>query len=262
MKITLDLRRSVEENAQRYFEAAKKARKKAKGAEKAIAEWQLRLAKKEEKAALPKEKRKKRKREWFEKFRWCRSSDGFLLLGGRDATTNEMLIKKHAEPNDIVFHTDMASSPFVVVKSEGKEVPESTIEEAAQFCASFSRAWRQGMGSLEVFHVVPEQVTKEAQSGEYLGKGAFMIRGKTTYHRPLLQVALGVDAEGRVLAGPPRAVLSHCVKAFELLQGTEKASDVAKSLKKALGGDLDELVAALPPGGCRLGKELNPKVYK
>jgi len=257
MRVTLSLRSSVDENAARYFEAAKKARKKAKGAKKTITEWRARAARKENTPQEQKRERQKaRKKEWFEKFRWCYSSDGFLLLGGRDATTNELLIKKHAEPKDIVFHTDMAGSPFVIIKSDGKNVLKSTMEEAAQFCVSFSRAWRNGMSSLEAFHVAPEQVTKEANPGEFLGKGAFMIRGKTTYHKPLLKVAIGIDAKGRVMAGPPRAVRKHCERYAEVLQGREKTSDVAKELRRLFGGgNLDELIAALPPGGVQIMKK-------
>ena len=253
MKITLDLRQSVDENAQRYFEAAKKARKKAKGAEQALEEWRAKLA--AEPAPVKEKtvkKRARRKKEWFEKFRWCISSDGVLLVGGRDASTNEMLIKKHAEKGDVVFHTDMAGSPFVIVK--GKDVPEATMEEAAQFCASYSRAWRNGMSSLEVFHVAPDQVTKEANPGEFLPKGAFMIRGKTTYHKPLIKVAVGVDKKERVMAGPPSAVAKHCEQAIEVIQGRDKTSDVAKALQKRLGGELDEFIAALPAGGCKIKK--------
>jgi len=43
-------------------------------------------------------------KEWYEKFRWFISSDDFLILGGRDATSNEIVIKKHTEKNDLVFH--------------------------------------------------------------------------------------------------------------------------------------------------------------
>ncbi len=255
MRVVLSLRSSVDENAARYFEAAKKARKKAKGAEKAIALWEGKLTAAEETPGKAVEKRAaRRKHAWYERFRWCRSSDDFLLVAGRDAASNEAVVKKHADKGDLLFHTDMAGAPFVVVKADGKELPATTMEEAAQLCASYSRAWRNGMSSLEVFHVAPDQVTKEANAGEFLGKGAFMIRGKTTYHKPLLKVALGIDAEGRVMAGPPRAVRKHCERAVEVLQGREKTSDVAKELRRRLGaGDLDELVAALPPGGCRLG---------
>lgn len=249
MRIVLDVTKSVEENAQHYFEQAKRARRKAKGAEKAI------IAYKEPRMReVPAPRvRTVRKREWYEKYRWCRSSDGLLMIAGRDATTNEILIKKHTQEGDIVFHTDMAGSPFVVVKADG-EVPDRTIDEAAQFCASFSRAWKNGLSALEVFRVAPDQVTKEAQSGEYLPKGAFMIRGKTTYRRSPLRVAIGIDPDGRVVAGPPSAVAQQCEQSVELLQGNAKSSDVAKEVRRRIGGDLDEILAALPPGGCAIPK--------
>lgn len=259
MKISFDLRKSVDENAQRYFETAKKARKKAKGAEKILVEWREKASREEapvEKKVI-KKRALRRKREWFEKFRWCYSSDGLLLVGGRDASTNEVLIKRHAEKEDIVFHTDMAGSPFVIVKSGGEEVSKETLAEAAQMTAIFSRAWKNGLSSLEVFHVAPEQVTKEAQPGEYLPKGAFMIRGKTLYHKPLLKAAVGLDKDGRVLCGPPSAVKAHCEKRVEIIQGNEKTSDVAKNIRELLGEcELDEIIAAMPSGGCKLGKSL------
>lgn len=52
-------------------------------------------------------RRVKRKLRWFEKFRWFVSSDGFLVIGGRDAGTNEMVVKKHMEPQDIYLHSDI-----------------------------------------------------------------------------------------------------------------------------------------------------------
>ncbi len=259
VKVVLDIRESVDTNARRYFEAAKKARHKAKGAAETVERWKAKsaeeLAAVEAKAAAPKTPVVKRKKEWFEKFRWCFASDGTLLIGGRDATSNEVVVKKHTEPVDVVFHTDMAGSPFVIVKTEGKEVSAATLEEAAQFCAAYSRAWRNGLSMLEVFHVKPEQVSKEANTGEFLPKGAFMIRGKTLYHNALIAITLGLDAEGRIMAGPSSAVKKRCERSVDLLPGNEKASDVAKLVQKMLGGgELDEIIAALPAGGCKIAK--------
>ena len=63
------------------------------------------------------EKRVKIERKWYEKFRWFESSDGFLVIGGRDATSNEIVVKKHVEPNDVVFHADVQGAPFFVIKN-------------------------------------------------------------------------------------------------------------------------------------------------
>jgi len=103
----LNLRHSTQANANIYYEKAKKAEKKLEGAEKALRETQTRIEELKRRIERVKEIRKplakRRKKAWYEKFRWFHSSDGFLVLGGRDATTNEILIKKHMEPHDIVL---------------------------------------------------------------------------------------------------------------------------------------------------------------
>jgi len=47
------------------------------------------------------------KKEWFEKFRWTYSSQGLLMIGGRDSTQNEVLFKKHMGQTDVFAHADM-----------------------------------------------------------------------------------------------------------------------------------------------------------
>ncbi len=252
MKVTLDLKKSLEENASIYFDKAKKMKKKVLGVEETLKKIQKRLDREERKIEADKpEEKVVRKKQWFEKFRWFRSSEGFLVIGGRDATSNEIVIKKHAERGDIVFHTDMAGSPFFVVKAEGKKVGEATISEVANATCSFSRAWKLGLGTSDVFYVDPEQVTKEAQSGEYLQKGAFMIKGKTNYVDNKIDVAIG-DLDGAIMAGPKAAVTAHCKEMLVILQGDDKPSSIAKKVKKKVGGELDEIIRALPSGGMKI----------
>ncbi|MBN2421774.1 DUF814 domain-containing protein [Candidatus Woesearchaeota archaeon] len=256
MKISLDLTKSVEQNASVYFEKAKKAKKKIQGARKAMEESYKKLAQIDKKIQKQKSeehenKEEKRKLEWYEKFRWFFSSKGFFIIAGRDATTNEIIIKKHTDKNDLVFHTNIAGSPFAVIKSDNKKIDEDTIKEAAQFVACYSRAWKLGMSSLEVFYVKPEQVTKEAPSGEYIQKGSFMIYGKKNTLNPLVKIFLGVMKDGKIMAGPEEAVKKHCEKYIEIFQGSEKASSVAKKIKAKIGGDLDDIIRVLPPGGCK-----------
>jgi predicted ribosome quality control (RQC) complex YloA/Tae2 family protein len=264
MRIVIDTRKSIEENAALYFERAKRAKRKIEGARKAMELATTKLAAhaeagKEKTAA--KAPRPERKTEWYEKLRWSYTSDGFLLVGGRDASTNEIVVKKHAMPGDVVFHTDMAGSPFVVIKAEGKEIPETTKEEAAQFTASFSRAWKQGYSILEVFCVQPEQLSKEPNTGEFLPKGAFVVRGHVTYFKPNVELAIGKLPDGRAMAGAPSAVLSRCGGGFMVTPGNDKTSDVAKRLAHALGVHVDDIVPLLPAGGVKLGKELRvPRV--
>ncbi len=257
LKFWLYYGKSVEENASLYFEKAKKLKKKLKGALEAIEATEKKLASikkslrpvsEEDIVAKP-----KRKKEWYEKFRWFFSSEGFLVIGGRDATTNEIIIKKYAEPHDIVFHTDMAGSPFFVVKTSGKKPGKATIQEAADATASFSRAWAKGLSSIAVFHVKPEQVSKTPKAGEFLPKGAFVIKGKTTYVKPRMELAIA-NKDGVIICGPVQAIEKQADDFLLITQGDMKKSDVAKKVRSKIGGDLDEIMHMLPPGPSAIGK--------
>ena len=256
MRITLDLKKSIDKNASEYFEKAKKAKKKLAGAIKALEKTKVKLTAETEKKVVVKKKLIKTvKKEWFEKFRWCYSSDGFLMIGGRDATTNEIVIKKYTEKNDLVFHTDMAGSPFVVIKNpDNKKIPDTTKQEAAELTAAYSRAWKNGLGSLDVFYVTPEQVSKKAKAGEFLPKGAFMIYGETKYLQPKVEIAIGIYKD-KVMAGPVSAIKKHCKDVIMVIPGNEKASSVAKLIRKILGASLDDIIRVIPAGGSTIKKK-------
>ena len=278
MKITLKLNKTVEQNAAEYFEKSKKAKKKLEGAVIAIEKSKKKLEKlmknKVEKKDIIQEK--KVKKEWYEKFRWFISSEGFLVLGGRDATTNEIVVKKFTDKEDLVFHTDMAGSPFFVIKAKEnlnkdekgksnaekgnedknktKTPTEITISETANATAAFSRAWKLGLSTLDVFYVKPDQISKTAQSGEYIAKGAFMVRGKTTYVKlEKMEIAIGVK-DGKVISGPLSAIEKQTKDYMIIIQGKEKSSDVAKLFRKKFGGELDDIIRMLPSGGLKINK--------
>ena len=256
MKITVKVTESVEKNAAVYYEKAKKAKAKIVGATEAVerAKKKIEQLRKQKKVEKKEEVVEKGKPQWYHKFRWFISSQGFLCVGGRDATTNEIIIKKHADKDDIVFHTDMAGSPFFVIKTEGKKPGKATMQECADATVSFSRAWKGSFMTSPVFWVKPEQVTKEAKAGEYLGRGAFMIKGKTNYIENKMNVAVGITKDNFIMAGPVEAVEKHCQKHVEIVQGNEKVSAIAKLIRRQIGGELDEIIRTMPPGGCKIKK--------
>lgn len=256
MQITLNLRKTLEQNANEYFEKSKKLRRKTEGAHKIIDKFTKELQTLEHKqlAAEQKIETKKTKRtlDWYEKFRWFLSSEGFLCIGGRDSTTNEVIIKKHTDTDDLVFHTEAPGSPFFVIKTQGKKPGEATLQETASATATFSRAWKLGFTAAETFLVKPEQVSKKAQSGEYLPKGAFMIIGKKTFYPGALDAAVGKLTDGKIMCGPLAAVKKHCENAIAIKQGKDKPSDCAKKIAKKLGADIDDVLRTLPSGTCTL----------
>ena len=264
MEILLNPKLSIDQNAALYFERAKKARKKADGLRRALDRFREELRKVDEEEFVEVSKQKsiivRGSLQWFEKFRWFVSSDGFLCVGGRDATSNDIIVKKHAEKSDIVFHTSIPGSPFFIVKSNGQKIPENTLKESAIATASFSRAWREGFASAEVYHITPEQVLKSDPSGISLPRGSFYIDGKKTFYSSELVLAVGIPAglpsfvipSRPVMCGPLIAVQKWCSSVYSVRQGDKSSSDIAKKLSKEFGVSTDDIIRVLPSGGVSL----------
>ena len=259
--INIDAKVEIPENAEVYYEKAKKAKRKINGVHIAIEKTKKEIEKAKnkkeiemERVTLP-QKRVKKELKWYEKLRWFLSSDGFLVIGGKDANSNEILVKKYMDNNDIYFHSDIHGAPSVVIKSEGKEIPETTLNETASFAASFSSAWTKGFGSQDVYWVHPDQVSKTPQSGEFVKKGAFIIRGTRNYIRAAtLLIAVGVvDYEGeRLMAGPLDAVKKYTDNYVIIKPGYTKKEALSREIRHKLDQEhivtMDDLVRVLPSG--------------
>ncbi len=263
MRVELDFEKTVEQNAELLFNQAKKIKKKLTGLSVATTELQKQLEKEKAKAvqSVPKPAVKKRVRDWFEKFRWCCTSDGLLVIGGRDATTNDMIVKKFLDSGDLYFHADIVGAPHCVLKTKSNQATEQSKKEAAQFATVFSRAWQSGVASADAYSVLPTQVSKQAPSGEALGRGAFMIYGEREWFKKIpLACGIGFEKNNddfRVISGPLSAVKKQALHFVELVPGNEEKSAVAKKIfrfflfktKNRLGSvTLDDVLAALPTG--------------
>ena len=105
---------------------------------------------------------------------------------------NELLYKKYLDKQDLYMHADIHGAGSTIIKNPfmKKSVPIQTINEAAIYAMSRSKAWdNKQVGN--AWWVYSWQVSKSAKSGEYLPTGSFMIRGKKNYV-PVYRVELGV----------------------------------------------------------------------
>ena len=70
------------------------------------------------------------------------SSDGYQILIGRNNRQNDRLTKKVASSKDIWVHTKEIAGSHVIIRNHqpDKEIPESTIKEAALLAAYYSKA--------------------------------------------------------------------------------------------------------------------------
>ena len=69
-----------------------------------------------------------------------KSKDGFDIWVGRNNLQNDKLTLKTAKGDDLWLHTKDIPGAHVIVFAGGKEIPETTIEEAAHIAASNSKA--------------------------------------------------------------------------------------------------------------------------
>ncbi len=269
--VKLDANKNAAANASEYFENAKEAEGKARRAIEAVEETRRKLAATADEVVRERVEEKKTlaRQFWYERFRWFISSEGCLVVGGRDASQNDSLVKKYLEPADIVVHADVHGAPFVIIKVDKGTLGEPTIEEAAQFAVSYSSAWKGGLGSTDAYWVKPEQISKSAPSGEYIGKGAFMIRGEKNIYRGIpLRLSIGVqEQEGtpRLIGGPERAIRTHTQVLVNIIPGDNPPEKFAGQLRyrlaQLLSGDVanelkhlddSEFIRFLPQGGSRL----------
>ena len=289
--ITLEISKTVHQNAQRYFEEGRSQKSKAKGAQAALAGTEEAREKAEKRAAKDAaagrlRARQRSKRFWFEKHRWAMLSGGHLLIGGRDAKGNDVVVRKHLSSHDLYFHADLHGAPSCSLKlkdglapnqnpsetipegvaslqivqnladgtEDARELSESLHSEAAQVAVCWSRAWGSGGAAAVAFHARPSQVSKTTESGESLGRGSFVVRGQRNWHRDLpLELAVGMAVVNGVpmpVSGTPSTISEHCQRWVKVTPGREKKEAVANRISKATGLVQDDLLSCLPPGNC------------
>jgi len=266
MKLDINYNLSAGRNAEEKYLERNKYKSKLKGAIKAIDITHKKIKDQEKNIELKIKERKEivkrvvRKKEWFHKFRFFYTSSGFLVLAGKDTKNNEFLIKKHLKENDIYFHADVHGAPHVILKNENKKaIQDIDKQEAACFALIFSSAWKNKSFSSEVYSVLPEQVSKTANTGESLGTGAFVIRGKREYYKKLnLKLKVIFDKDNGLYSFPV-LLTSNVEKKGEIfvVPGSKKKSDVSKEIKSIFSKknillSQEELDGVLPPGNSDL----------
>ncbi|TGJ82636.1 hypothetical protein E0Z10_g6125 [Xylaria hypoxylon] len=134
-----------------------------------------------------------RRQMWFEKFVWFLSTDGYLVLGGKDAQQNEMLYRRYLKKGDIYVHADLHGAASVIIKNNPNTpdapIPPSTLSQAGSLSVCSSSAW-DSKASMSAWWVTADQVSKSAPTGEFLPTGSFMIRGKKNF-LPASQLIMG-----------------------------------------------------------------------
>ncbi|MCE4622756.1 MAG: NFACT family protein [Desulfurococcales archaeon] len=187
---------------------------------------------------------KKRKRYWFETFHFTLTRNGFLAVGGKDASQNELLVRRYLDPHDIFMHADIHGAPAVVVKTKGNVPSEEDLYDSAVIGVAYSKGWKAGIGSIRVFYVTADQVSLSPPTGEYLAKGGIMVYGRKNYLRPVpvrIWLGIGLDNDGipRIIQGSREVVERYSLVFASLIPGEEKRLDVARELKQKFSQMMD-----------------------
>ena len=222
---------------------------------------------------------------WFEQHRWAMIPGGHLLIGGKDAKGNDTVVKKHLSGDDMYLHADLHGAPScslraatgfaleerrpshlpmdipayrLVDKLEASPLNETKLNDAAMMALAWSRAWNSGGSHGTVYSVKPAQVSKSAQTGEFVGKGAFVIRGQRTWYKDLdLRLGIGIVAINGVpmmLTSTPGHIKEICQRYAILSPGLTKKDRLANQIYKNTGLSTDDLQAILP-GACDVLEE-------
>lgn len=173
--IPLDETKSAVDNAKRFFEKYAKLKRTYEALSEQIKETQdeiehlssisnaLDIAQYEEdlsairrelsdsgyiKKHISGKKRASRKMEKSKAFHYI-SSDGFHMYVGKNNFQNDELTFKIATGNDWWFHAKQNAGSHVIVKTEGKELPDTTFEEAARLAAYYSKAREQEKAEID-----------------------------------------------------------------------------------------------------------------
>jgi predicted ribosome quality control (RQC) complex YloA/Tae2 family protein len=261
-EVELRADRSPRESAQAIYEEVKRLQSKLAGATTALAETERKLA--EPSAAAPPStpsgstvETPRRKVHWFERFRWFISSEGAIVIAGRDASSNDLVVRRNMKDGDVYVHADLHGAASVIVKHPAPGAPpltDTTLREAGQWAIAYSKAWRAGLASASAFWVTPDQVSKSGASGEFVAKGAWAIHGTKHPMDDLpTELALGtIDYAGELLwtSAPPSAVAARGTVRVVLVPGPERERGALEvALARELGLTRTRLQSLLPAGG-------------
>jgi predicted ribosome quality control (RQC) complex YloA/Tae2 family protein len=259
-KVPLDHDRTPREAAQELFEEVKRQQAKLTGARAALADTEARRA-----GAKPPAPRRAKaagddrrsKPHWFERFRWFLSSEGAVVIAGRDASSNDLMVRRNLKDGDRYVHADLQGAASVIVKHPppgDPEITELTLREAGQWAVVYSKAWRAGLASASAFWVEPDQVSKAGASGEFVAKGAWAIHGTKHVLRDLpMEIGLGtIDYGGDRLwaSAPPSALRARGTLRVTLVPGEERErAAIEVALAEELAVPRERLQSLLPAGG-------------
>ncbi|MCL1811760.1 MAG: NFACT family protein [Methanomassiliicoccaceae archaeon] len=262
LKVSLDYTKGIDANASDIYQRSKDIAEKAKRAEDALKESLAGLEKRQkglDKAkALALNKAQPTKQFWFERYKWFITSSGKLVIAGRDAHSNDNVVKKHLKEKDVFAHADVHGAPSVVLKEGYSATPEE-LRETCAFALAQSKAWVAALPEGAAFWAYPDQVSKTPNPGEFVPRGAFIVRGKRNYEYHLkMELGIGeISYQGarKIMCGPAD-LFKDSERYLILGPGRGKSGRRSGEIAKDFKVPEEEISRILPPGDVEITKRV------
>ena len=129
------------------------------------------------------------------KFREFVLESGTRVLTGKDAQSNEELIKQ-VEPEEIVLHTKERGSPFVNIKGQSSKIKEffsDDLKKAAIICARYSQDWRDNKSDVIVHKFKGKDIYKEKK----MELGSFGVKKKKNLKVKKKDIEEFIEGQGK-----------------------------------------------------------------
>ena len=263
--VDLDWTKNIDANASDLYQKGKDIGEKADRAEDALKQSRDELAKiqkgLDKERALAAERAQPTKQFWFERYKWFVTTGGRLVMAGRDAHSNDNIVKKHLKDGDLYAHADVHGAPSVVVK-DGAKASDEELRQACLFALAQSKAWIAALSEGGAFWVYPDQVSKTPNPGEFVPRGAFIVRGKRNYeyHLPMELTIGEIEYEGsrKIMCGPSEC-FAGCEKYMVIRPGKPKSGRKTNEIAKRFEVPEEEVSRIVPPGDLEVVREVWPK---
>ncbi len=206
-----------------------RSEKVSEGLDKALKNLNQSTISSKSKATKNIEKIKLTTNKWYHEYYWFFTKNNFLVVCGKNSSQNETLVKKMMEKHDIYLHSEVRGSGSAILKNpEACQIEIIDYEQAGAFVICHSNAWK-AVVSDRAYWVTPDQVSKTTNTGEYVTKGSFIVRG-TRHYLSIPDLVLGIVLHDNELMVAPYACLNHYQKRIKIIPGRQRRNLILNRL--------------------------------
>ena len=184
-----------------------------------------------EERKIEKEKKKVRRR-WYERwYYWFISSEGFLVVRGKNEKQNLTIFRRWVKESDVLFFEE-SDKIFTVLKNDQEifPLPPNALIEAAEFACAFSNAWKEKREKTSIKYIIARNVKFDGEEFIFEENPKEIEKIK-----PKLSIGIKIeDKNGRIVYGPPTAVKKQTPFFVTIVPGERRKEELAKEIKRQL----------------------------